>query len=113
MSDEDRPDELARGGGELEPVGDPIPDPGLPEEFPRPTDVDPALERRAELQVAGAFGLATLLTLGFCVAYFAIPKDKTIFGWDASNFTLGMTLGVALLLIESALARRRRDIIKT
>ena len=110
MSDEDRPDELARGGGELEPVGDPIPDPGLPEEFPRPTDVDPALERRAELQVAGAFGLATLLTLGFCVAYFAIPKEKTIFGWDASNFTLGMTLGGALLLIGAGAVQWARQL---
>jgi ubiquinol-cytochrome c reductase iron-sulfur subunit len=105
VSDQDRPDEQPHGGGEIEPraerppVGDPVPDPGLPEELPRLTDVDPALELRAERQVAGMFGLATLLTLGFCVAYFAIPDDKTIFGFDALNFTLGMTLGGALLLI--------------
>lgn len=104
MSDLDRPDER-EPGGELEardkaaPAGDPIPDPGLPEDLPRPTDVDPDLELRAERQVAGMFGLATLLTLGFCVAYFAVPEEKTIFGWDALNFTLGMTLGGALLLI--------------
>jgi ubiquinol-cytochrome c reductase iron-sulfur subunit len=107
MSDEDRPGgELERGDGELErrdegatPAAEPIPDPGLPEHQPRPTDVDPALERRAEFQVAAMFGLATLLGLGFCVAYFAVPEDKTIFGWDALNFALGMTLGGSLLLI--------------
>ncbi|MGI8614138.1 MAG: cytochrome bc1 complex Rieske iron-sulfur subunit [Nocardioidaceae bacterium] len=81
----------------------PLPNPGLSEHLPRPTDVDPALERRAERQVAGMFGLATLLILGFCVAYFAIPGDTlgkyTVLGFDAMNFTLGMTLGVALLLI--------------
>ncbi|MGH3452933.1 MAG: cytochrome bc1 complex Rieske iron-sulfur subunit [Nocardioidaceae bacterium] len=105
MSDQDRRDERPPGAGELEPraeappPGDPIPDPGLPEEFPRPSDVDPALERRYERQVAGMFGLATLLTLGFCVAYFAVPEDQTLFGFDALNFTLGMTLGGALLLI--------------
>jgi ubiquinol-cytochrome c reductase iron-sulfur subunit len=84
---------------EAAPPADPIADPGLPEELPRPTDVDPELERRAELQVAGMFGLATLLTLGFCVAYFAVPEEKTLFGFDALNFALGMTLGGALLLI--------------
>lgn len=104
-SDEDRPEPPEPGDGELEPrdeatpAGDPIPDPGLPEDLPRPTDLDPELERRAELQVAGMFGLATLLTLGFCVAYFAVPEDKTLFGFDALNFALGTTLGGALLLI--------------
>jgi ubiquinol-cytochrome c reductase iron-sulfur subunit len=105
VSDQNRPDMPGPGAGELEPrdagapAGDPVPDPGLPEDLPRPTDVDPALERRAELQVAGMFGLATVLTLGFCVAYFAVPEDKTLFGFNALNFTLGMTLGGALLLI--------------
>jgi len=33
----------------------PIPDPGLPEHLPRPTDVDPAMERRAERQVSAMF----------------------------------------------------------
>jgi ubiquinol-cytochrome c reductase iron-sulfur subunit len=106
MSDQERPDEH-EPGGELEhrhedatpAPSDPIPDPGLPEHEPRPTDVDPEQERRVERQVAGMFGLATLLGLGFCVAYFAVPEDKTIFGWDALNFALGTTLGGSLLLI--------------
>lgn len=80
-------------------TGEPIPDPGLPAHELRPTDVDPAQERRAERQVAGMFGIATLLTLGFCVAYFTIPPDATIGGWFALNTVLGLLLGGALLLI--------------
>jgi ubiquinol-cytochrome c reductase iron-sulfur subunit len=79
--------------------GDPVADPGLPPHEPRPTDVDPALERRAELQVAGMFGIATLLVLGSCVAYIFVPIDATFLNFNASNFTIGMSLGLALLLI--------------
>ncbi|HYJ69981.1 MAG TPA: Rieske 2Fe-2S domain-containing protein [Nocardioidaceae bacterium] len=103
MSDEDRPgDELEprdEHEAEPEPEQEPVPDPGFHEHGPRPTDLDPALELRAERQVSGMFGLATLLGLGFCVAYFAVPEDKTILGFNALNFTLGMTLGGSLLLI--------------
>jgi ubiquinol-cytochrome c reductase iron-sulfur subunit len=76
-----------------------VPNPGVPEHLYRPTDVDEAQEKRAERQVAGMFGLATLLAIGFCVAYYAIPEDAVMFGWRAHNFALGMTLGLALLLI--------------
>jgi ubiquinol-cytochrome c reductase iron-sulfur subunit len=76
-----------------------VPNPGVAVHRERPTDVDPALERRAERQVAAMFGLATLLALGFCVAYYAVPEDAVIFGWRAHNFALGMTLGLSLLLI--------------
>ena len=81
---------------------DPIADPGLPEHLPRPTDVDEAAERRAERQVAGLFGISTIFTLLFCVAYFTldIGDDPTVFlGLGASNVALGVTLGMALLLI--------------
>jgi ubiquinol-cytochrome c reductase iron-sulfur subunit len=79
--------------------GEPIPDPGLPEHEPRPTDVDPRLEKRAERQVAGMFGVATLLVLAFCVCYFAIDPRSTIVGYGTLNLALGGTLGLALLLI--------------
>ena len=78
---------------------EPIDNPGLPEHQYRPTDVYPALERRAERQVAGMFGLASLLALGFCVAYFAIDKDQTFLRFSALNVALGATLGSSLLLI--------------
>ncbi len=78
---------------------DPVPNPGLPTHEPRPTDVDERAAKRAERQVATMFGLATLLTLGFVVAYFAIPTDATFLGFGASNFIMGCALGLALLLI--------------
>jgi ubiquinol-cytochrome c reductase iron-sulfur subunit len=81
------------------PIGEPIPNPGLPEHQPRPTDVDPALERRAERQVGGMFILAALLALAFCVCYFAIDNDATFLGYGAQNLALGVTLGLSLLLI--------------
>jgi ubiquinol-cytochrome c reductase iron-sulfur subunit len=58
-------------GHEIEPAAaDPIADPGLPAHLPRPTDVDPAAERRAERQVAMFFGLSVVFALLFCVSYF-------------------------------------------
>jgi len=88
------------------PAPEPIADPGMPEHQYRPQDVDPAQERRTERQIAAMFGLATLLLLGFCVAYFTVDKHSLIFvrgdgsgGWSALNFTLGLTLAGGLLLI--------------
>ncbi len=79
--------------------GDPIPNPGLERHQPRPTDIDADQQRRAERQVSALFGLATLLTLGFCVAYFAIPQDSSFITTSASNLALGLTLGGALVCI--------------
>ncbi|WP_313408118.1 Rieske 2Fe-2S domain-containing protein [Aeromicrobium sp.] len=97
---------------ELEPTGgDPIADPGLAAHQYRPQDVDVNQERRTERQIAGMFGVATLLLLGFCVAYFTIDSETRIFafgdpnsgnafgGWSAQNFAFGTTLGSGLLLI--------------
>jgi quinol---cytochrome c reductase iron-sulfur subunit len=78
---------------------EPMDNPGVPEHQPRPTDVDPAMERRAERQVAAMFVLAAVLSLAFCVAYFAIDADTRILGVGAANLVLGLTLGLALLLI--------------
>jgi len=87
-------------GHALEPVeADPIANPGLPEHLPRPTDVFPAAEKRAERQVATLFGLSALFALLFCVAYFAVDKDASVFGIGASNAALGACLGLALLSI--------------
>ena len=51
------------------------------------------------------FGLATLLLLLFCVAYFTVEPDQTFLGWSALNFALGASLGGALLLIGSGIIR--------
>jgi ubiquinol-cytochrome c reductase iron-sulfur subunit len=81
---------------------DPLPDPGVPDHEYRPTDVDPKMERRAERQVSAMFIVASLLIVAFCVAYFAFepdPNGKTWHGYSLSNLTLGLSLGLALLLI--------------
>ncbi|MBC7629970.1 ubiquinol-cytochrome c reductase iron-sulfur subunit [Aeromicrobium sp.] len=78
---------------------EPIKDPGLPEHQYRPTDTDPAQEKRAERQISGMFGAATVLLLVFSVSYFVIDSDQTFLGWSASNFALGSTLGGAMLLM--------------
>jgi ubiquinol-cytochrome c reductase iron-sulfur subunit len=83
-------------------VADPIADPGLPEHEPRPTDVDDHAERRAERQVATMFGLSALFSVLFVVAFFAFEIGEgldTFLGFSASNFFLGLTLGIALMLI--------------
>ncbi|THV18491.1 Rieske (2Fe-2S) protein [Nocardioides caeni] len=88
-------------GGELVP-NEPIPDPGLPEHTWRPTDVDPAKERRAELQVVAFFGLSAVSTILFAVAYFTLDIGDNwhvVGGFGASTMALGGTLGLALLFI--------------
>ena len=91
-------DEIERHHGPSE-VAEPIADPGLPVHQYRVTDVDEAQARRTERQISLMFGLATLLAIGFTVAYFAVDFETTFLGWSAQNFALGATLGGALLLI--------------
>ena len=92
-------DELDRPTSHHPDSAEPVADPGLQPHLWRPTDVDPAQERRAERQISGMFMLAGALFLAFVVAYFAIDEDQTFLGWSASNFALGATLGTGLLLI--------------
>jgi len=84
-------------------VAEPIPDPGLEPHEPRITDIDPKAADRVERQVSGMFGVATLLVLGACVAYFAVPRDSILeFGplsGNANNMIIGLCIGLALFLI--------------
>jgi ubiquinol-cytochrome c reductase iron-sulfur subunit len=86
---------------EIAPATDqePIPNPGLPEHEHRLADVDPGLERATERAISAMFGVAALLMVAFCVAYFTIDRDQTFLGFDALNVALGVTLGLGLLLI--------------
>ena len=84
------------------PAAEPIADPGLPEHEPRPTDVDPKAERRAERQVSLFFGASVVFSVLFCVVYLTakIGSDpSTVLGLGASNVGLGLTLGLGLLCI--------------
>jgi len=70
----------------------------------RQTDIDPRAARRAERQVALMFGLSALATVGFLVAYIALPASALVtipfFGrTSASNLALGVSLGLAIFLI--------------
>ncbi len=110
MSDDgqhDSPGAGSNGAGDnsLLPIGpqEPLDNPGVPDHQPRPTDVDPALERRAERQVAAMFVVAAVMALAFCVVYFLYDPHpetgETALGVGASNLALGVTLGLSLLLI--------------
>lgn len=81
---------------------EPLPDPGLPAHRLRPTDVDPAAERRAERQVASLFVASMVCTVLFVVAYVTLEigdNQDTFLNLGASNLALGLSLGGALLLL--------------
>ncbi len=103
MSNDIEPAGAHGAGSDLAHVeGDPIADPGLEPHRWRPTDVDPAAEKRAERQVATLFGLSSVFAILFVVAYFVfhIGDDPTvILGMGASNVALGLTLGLSLMCI--------------
>jgi len=94
--------DIARHNDRAGVEGDPIADPGLHHHEPRPTDIDEHAEKRAERQIAGLFVLSSVFTLLFVVSYFvfSVGRDADIIaGYGASNVALGVTLGMALLLI--------------
>ena len=71
---------------------------------PRRADTDVKAARRAERQVAALFLISALSTIGFVVAYVAFPSDQIISvpgigPTSASNFFLGLALGVGLFCI--------------
>jgi ubiquinol-cytochrome c reductase iron-sulfur subunit len=94
--------EVAQGGadghGELERTWA---NPGLPGHVYRRSDVDPKAAQRREREVATLFGISTLGTLLFIVAYFAIKPDGADFLEEVSLSTrlLGIGLGLALFCI--------------
>ncbi|HCB05446.1 MAG TPA: ubiquinol-cytochrome C reductase [Nocardioides bacterium] len=97
---------------------EPLANPGLPEHAWRPTDVDPAAERRAERQIATLFGLSAVSAVLFVVAYVVFDINggadgedvQTIFGLGASNVALGVTLGLALMFIGIGLIQWARKL---
>ncbi|HRI97518.1 MAG TPA: Rieske 2Fe-2S domain-containing protein [Nocardioides sp.] len=90
----------------------------MPEHAWRPTDVDPAAERRAERQIATLFGLSAVSAVLFVVAYVVFDINggadgedvQTIFGLGASNVALGVTLGLALMFIGIGLIQWARKL---
>ncbi len=81
-----------------------VPADQLPEHHPRRTDVDPRAARRAERQVSLLFVVGLLTPFAFWLEYVYIPKDKIVTipfigSTSASNFWLGMTMGVGLFCV--------------
>jgi ubiquinol-cytochrome c reductase iron-sulfur subunit len=71
---------------------------------PRRTDVDPKAAKRAERQVSLLFVIGALTPIAFFFEYVYIPGDKLILIWfigttSASNFVLGMTMGLGLFCV--------------
>jgi ubiquinol-cytochrome c reductase iron-sulfur subunit len=82
-------------------------DPGLPAHVYRHSDIDPKAAKRREREVATLFGLSTLGTLLFIVAFFAVkPADAApedlLARVGLSTKLLGFGLGFALFCIGAA-----------
>ncbi|MFF2190870.1 Rieske 2Fe-2S domain-containing protein [Streptomyces sp. NPDC058155] len=104
ISDENLPSEQESAHGEVERAQDPFADPGLPAHRPRIQDIDERAAKRSERAVAFLFTLSMLATVGFIASFVIFPVDKIVYIWpfghvSALNFSLGMTLGVALFAI--------------
>jgi ubiquinol-cytochrome c reductase iron-sulfur subunit len=83
---------------------DPFADPGVPPHEHRAQDIDERAAKRSERTVALLFTLSMLATVGFIACFVAFPVDKVITVWpighiSALNFSLGLTLGIALFCI--------------
>ncbi|MFH9614439.1 Rieske 2Fe-2S domain-containing protein [Streptomyces pratensis] len=104
IPEENLPVEQGTAHGAAVVAGDPFADPGLPAHRPRIQDIDERAARRSERAVAFMFTLSMLATVGFIASYVIFPVDKIVFIWpfghvSALNFSLGLTLGLALFLI--------------
>ncbi|MGW6902663.1 Rieske 2Fe-2S domain-containing protein [Streptomyces sp. NBC_01727] len=104
IPEENLPAEQEAAHGAVEGADDPFADPGLPAHRPRIQDIDEQAAKRSERTVAFLFVLSMLATIGFIASYVIFPVDKIVFIWpfghvSALNFSLGLTLGVALFTI--------------
>ncbi|NCT90034.1 Rieske (2Fe-2S) protein [Cellulomonas sp. APG4] len=86
--------------------GDHVPErfenPGLPPHVHRMGDTDPAAAKRSERQVVALFTLSIIGTIGFVVAYFAVPPGETVASMRLSNLLLGIGLFLAMFGIGVA-----------
>ncbi|MEV5202140.1 Rieske 2Fe-2S domain-containing protein [Streptomyces sp. NPDC053720] len=104
IPDENLPAEQGTAHGAVEVAEDPFADPGLPAHQPRIQDIDERAAKRSERAIAFMFTLSMLATVGFIASYVIFPVDKIVYIWpfghvSALNFSLGLTLGVALFTI--------------
>ncbi|HOA87763.1 MAG TPA: Rieske 2Fe-2S domain-containing protein [Propioniciclava tarda] len=92
----------------------PVDDPGIEHHVPRYTDVDVAAGNRAYRNILAMFGLVPVLAIAFVVIYFAVPKtagfDVLGNNFHAQTLFLGLTAGLAVLLIGTGMVAWARDI---
>lgn len=79
-------------------------DPGLPPHEHRRQDIDERAAKSSERTIAFLFLLSMLSTIGFIACFVVFPVDKIIYVFpfghvSALNFSLGLTLGLALFCI--------------
>jgi ubiquinol-cytochrome c reductase iron-sulfur subunit len=89
-------------GGEVAVTQDPFANPGHPPHEYRRQDIDERAAKHSERVVAGLFTLSMLGTIAFIACFVIFPVDKIVFIFpfgnvSALNFSLGLTLAVALL----------------
>lgn len=85
----------------------PVPNPGIEEHIERYSDADEAAGKRVTRQIVTMFAIAPVLAIAFIVIYFAVPDaheggpmiDFGPFHTPALHLGLGLTLGLAILLI--------------
>ncbi|WP_330176210.1 Rieske (2Fe-2S) protein [Streptomyces sp. NBC_01498] len=104
ISDENLPVRQEPAHTEVERADDPFANPGMPAHRPRIQDIDERAAKRSERAVAALFTLSMLATVGFIASYVAFPVGKIVYVWpfghvSALNFSLGLTLGVALFAL--------------
>lgn len=104
IPDENLPAEQDPAHDAVDKADDPFADPGLPAHKPRIQDLDERAAKRSERAVAFMFVLSMLATVGFIASYVIFPVDKIVYIFpfghvSALNFSLGLTLGLALFLI--------------
>ncbi|WP_436736552.1 cytochrome bc1 complex Rieske iron-sulfur subunit [Streptomyces sp. BBFR102] len=103
-SEENLPTKQDPAHGAVAVADDPFTDPGLPPHEARQQDLDERAAKRSERTVALFFTVSMLATIGFIACFVIFPVEKIIHVWpigrvSALNFSLGLTLAVALFFI--------------
>ncbi|MEV0846892.1 Rieske 2Fe-2S domain-containing protein [Streptomyces sp. NPDC049954] len=102
--EENLPAEQGAEGHSAELAKNPFADPGLPPHEHRIQDLDERAAKRSERVVAFLFTLSMLATAGFIASYVIFKPSKIVYIFpfghvSALNFSLGLTLGLALFCI--------------
>ncbi|TVL90940.1 ubiquinol-cytochrome c reductase iron-sulfur subunit [Streptomyces sp. SAJ15] len=104
-----------QGKGAVATHDNPFADPGMPPHEHRIQDIDAKAAARTERTIALLFVISMLSTVAFIASYVAFPVDKIVYVWpighvSALNFSLGITLGLALFCIGAGVVHWSRTL---